>query len=234
MKIHPFRQKPYQFADVLTYTLNSATIIFMLEAGVAARDAIDRRSFLRSAVGAVVGAGLGLAVVPHFAEAVNNGVADATDHPTGNASWEQMVKDSCAEEQYPEQCVADYQPTFEDKVNAQVIAPVMEEVLFRGIPSFVLECVSDDSRLDDDPFVTVLGGTEPFKFSRKEMVVGAISSVLFGAVHNLTSKGFDTKTIPASQTADGFLYWCLMRRFGIASSMAAHAGFNYRALRSGK
>lgn len=198
----------------------------------AAGDFMDRRSFLRGAIGVGVGAGLGLFVTPHVAEHVNEGVSDVTGRPTGNASWDQMVKDACAEEKDPARCERDYEPTLDDKINAQVMAPVMEEVMFRGIPSFVLDAVTDD--WNNDPVEVVAGGTEPFKFSRKELIVGAVSSLVFGAVHNITSKGVDTNTIPASQTADGFLYWCLMRRFGIASSMASHAAFNYRALRSGK
>lgn len=204
----------------------------MLEAGSATREFIDRRSFLRSAIGSVIGAGLGLAVLPHLADAVNNEVTDITGHPTGNAGWDQKVKDSCKDSENPGICETEYTPTFEDEIAAQVMAPLTEETMFRAIPSITLDTLRNNRQ--NDPLAVVAGGTSPFKFDRKELLVGAVSSIFFGAAHNVTSKGFDTKTIPASQTVDGFIYWCLMRRFGIVSSMSTHAAFNNRALKSKK
>ncbi len=195
-------------------------------------DFIDRRSFLRGAAGVGVGLSLGLFATPHVAERVNDEVADVTGHPTGNASWAQMIKDECAKEEDPVQCERDYEPTLDNKISAQINAPIWEELVFRGLPSMILDVTTKD--FNEDPMDVVRGGTEQFRFSRKELIVGAVSSLVFGFAHNFTSKGVDTKTIPASQTTDGFLYWCLMRRFGIASSMASHAAFNYRALRSEK
>lgn len=198
----------------------------------AARNFIDRRSFLRAVAGGVVGAGLGLEALPPYARAVNEGVTKITDHQTGNASIRQMIQDSCADQLDPEECVENYEPTFKDKVNAGVIAPIIEEVLFRFIPSMILDSRVYDQ--DNCPDEVVAGGTEPFEFSGKELLYGLVSSLIFGAAHNITSKGINTKTIPASQTADGLVYWFLMRRFGIASSVAAHAAFNYRSIHSKK
>lgn len=194
--------------------------------------AVDRRSFVRSALGVGVGASLGLFITPPVAEFVNDGVSDLTGISTGNASWDQMVKDECAEKHDPGRCETEFEPTLGIEISTQIEAPVMEELLFRGLPSLILDAATDD--YSNDPLKVIVGGTEPFRFSRKEAVVGAVSSIVFGAAHNLTSKGIDTNTIPASQIVDGFLYWCLMRRFGIASSMASHAAFNFRSLRSGK
>lgn len=201
----------------------------MLPNNVPARDAIDRRGFLRSALGAGIGIGLGVVVTPRLSEAVNEKVADATGHPTGNASLEQRIENQCANEPNPSKCKSDYKFNPLERLQIEVVGPINEEIGFRGIPSFILDLSRKDTA--NDPTEVITGGTEPFSFDRKEALAGVVSSLLFGAMHNATEKGIDTKTIPASQTVLGYIFWCLTRRFGIASSMTAHVAHNHTVVK---
>lgn len=69
-------------------------------------------------------------------------------------------------------------------------------------------------------------GTNQRTFSRGEIIAGALSSLAFATVHNATAKGYDTKTVLLPQTMTGLALWGLARKFGIGSSIAAHAGLN--------
>jgi len=68
--------------------------------------------------------------------------------------------------------------------------------------------------------------------TRRELLIGGLSSLFFGAAHNLTSSGFDTQTIPASQIYGGGVYWYFQRKFGIAANLTAHIYNNLRAVLS--
>lgn len=58
--------------------------------------------------------------------------------------------------------------------------------------------------------------------SRREFGAGLALSTLFGALHNITEKGIDTRTIPASQTLGGMAHWYLQRKFGLLANTTAH------------
>ena len=187
---------------------------------------INRRSFLRSAIGIGIGAVLGNKVLPSTAIVINDFTEETTGLQTGNASMEDEIKAECKKKgQQGDKCVDQWRPDTSDKVMMEVIGPITEEFYCRGFPSILLDESSPDT--EDEAITTLKGGTSDFSFGRKELLYGVCSSLIFGAMHNLSKEnGFNTNIIPASQTIDGFIYWNLLRRFGIGSSIVAHAGFN--------
>jgi len=187
---------------------------------------IDRRSFLRSCIGAGLGVGLSATVRIPLNIELSEKVTELTGVETGNASLHQFIKDECETAVDSEYCEEHWEPSLGMQLNSEVVGPILEEYFFRVIPSGYLDKWEDKEAEHSD---IVNEGTEPFHFTRKEAVVGAISSLIFGLGHNWTGRGIDTKTIPASQTASGFFYWYLMRRFGVAASITAHSAYNYRA-----
>jgi hypothetical protein len=113
--------------------------------------------------------------------------------------------------------------------------PVLEEVVYRGLPSFIMDGGfksngQKDTDRSDIPLRNTLTGTRSIgSLSRKEMIAGGVSSLAFGFFHNITKKGIDTRTVPAQQIGFGSLLWCLQRRFGLGSNLVAHAAYNARA-----
>ncbi len=191
----------------------------------------SRRSFLLGALGVVAGAGVGAVVIPPLAENTNKWTTELTGQPTGNANWQNELEDHCAQTSDPKACIQEGELSHKSKILGSTVIPLTEEVVFRGVPSFCLDVMEDDDKAK--ALRVVARGTETYKFTRNELIFGAFTSLIFGLSHNVPSgglKGFDTKTIPASQTIDGAVYWGLARKFGIGSSIAAHAVFNARGL----
>lgn len=191
---------------------------------------MNRRSFMRSMLGIGVGVTLG-ATLPASMHSLNEQTSAMSGHPAGNAGLRKKVELECATTQPNdiESCIENWEPSVSDQIRADVIAPISEEISFRALPSVIVD--SMDNKLENNPYDVIIGGTEKFAFTRRELYGGLISSVLFGAVHNVTKTGIDTQTIPASQTVSGLMLWYMMRRFGVASSIAMHSSFNFFASR---
>lgn len=170
-----------------------------------------------------VGIACGNALLPISSE-VNTKVEEVTGQPTGNAGVIEMAETACENKADPNACYETYDVPDDYKLSAVIIAPISEELVYRAIPSMIVD--ERDGR-HQDRYQTLLHGTDYVLPTRNELIVGAISSVVFGLVHNLTSTGIDTRTIPASQTVGGFALWVLQRRFGSLSNLSAHAAFNY-------
>lgn len=168
---------------------------------------IDRRTFLK--FGAAVGVGTVVNAVLIPAEiGANLAVKQVGGRPTGIS-------------------------TNESDFISLVRAPILEEVNFRAVPSFGLSLwerrtsVDLKSYLKDSLNDVLTGNKNSFKLTRRELLVGTVTSLLFGALHNITSKGFDTQAIPASQIVGGFGLWWLQRKFGILSNITAHSVSNF-------
>lgn len=188
---------------------------------------LRRRSFLKGLAGVGAGSVLGYAVLPPVARRTDEVVSDVTGRPTGNAGVRRRIQDECSTEEQPRTCESSYELTSTERFETCVLVPINEELLFRAGPSIVFDHIAQEHV--KSPVEIVKEGTNTSKFSIKEVVAGIVSSIVFGAAHNFTSKGVDTKTIPSSQTMGGFALWGLMRKFGIGSSVVAHGAFNYRA-----
>ena len=94
--------------------------------------------------------------------------------------------------------------TLEDSVDSIIGAPIIEEIMYRFIPSAIIH-----------------------KHSPLEKAVSLWSSIKFAYSHNYSEDGiFTFKTIPLYHFADGLLFWRIMRKRGLPYSMAAHATHN--------
>ncbi len=103
-----------------------------------------------------------------------------------------------------------------------ILAPVAEEVIFRGLPSLLSDLVLR-------------------RQAGQRWVLGFIMALLFAAVHNLSNHGsevpataialggswyLDTSMLPASQFLFGLLLWDLVRRYGLWASAFSHMFHN--------
>lgn len=186
---------------------------------------ISKSTFLK--VGAALVTGV---VVGDFKASVNvkvnEAIKQATGQRAGNAGTYQKIEVACKDADNKQACFQSYKPSTSDKIIGIVVAPPQEELLYRGIPSAMVSTMEDR----EDPIADVVSGTGRLGISRCELFVGIGSSVIFGAVHNITDKGIDTQTIPASQTVGGMVYWYLQRKFGIVANTIAHAWNNFKTL----
>ena len=185
---------------------------------------IDRRTFLKAAVTVTTGVAIGEFKFPVGVK-VNEAVGEITGHPTGNAYLRQKVEEACKNNANSQDCAQHYEFSTADKVNSIVLTPPLEELAFRGFPAGLVSSLEHR----EDPVADVFTGTGGLGMTRREFIIGVTSSALFGVVHNVTDKGIDTKTIPASQTIGGMVYWYIQRKLGIAANTLAHASNNFRA-----
>jgi len=100
-----------------------------------------------------------------------------------------------------------------------ILAPVAEEVIFRGLPSLL-----------SDLILRRRGG--------QRWVLGFIVAFLFAAVHNVTPEALpgaislgagyflDTSRLPAPQFVFALLLWDLVRRYGLWASAFSHMFHN--------
>lgn len=191
----------------------------------------SRRHFLQLARNAAIGVAAGMVEFP-----ADKGLVEAAQKIThkdmGNASVNDELNKLCPNQQGKEEC---YQK-FIDEHKSEVIfeGPFMEELIFRAGPSGFLstiEYLHPDIETAKHPIEVFSRGTGGIKMNRREMLLGTVTSLVFGASHNLTEHGFDTKKIPLSQTIGGMMWWYLHRKFGMAANLTSHMTHNWLASR---
>lgn len=178
---------------------------------------ISRRNFLRLATTVGIGAAVGIAEIP-ASLAVNNITEELTGHLTGNSDMTQKVQEECA----TQDCSQGIPFTAREQLRAIVVGPIEEEFVLRAMPSIIVS----NSEKSLHPIKDVLEGTGGVRLSRRELLGGLMSSVLFGIAHNFTDTGFNTQRIPASQFLGGFVLWYLQRKRGFLGNVSAHMTFN--------
>lgn len=176
----------------------------------------SRRGLFRGVAGLCVGAVVGAEVTPNLSLQVAHATTELTAKPAGNASIGQEIKEACGE-QPTRECIEEEYLTPEERIEATITAPLGEEMLFRSLPLMLA-----DHQLD----MHLLVGHGLEKPSRRHLIASVFSTVLFAAAHNVTSTGFDTKTIPSPQFVDGFIYYGLAYTFGVPTSIVAHGFHN--------
>ncbi len=189
---------------------------------------LSRGEFFRAAIGVGLGAALGEKALVPLSLAVNEATRTITGSTAGNAGYVQLVKENCPNENDEIKCVREYVNSTPVKVSTVVVSPFMEEAMFRALPSMVASILEKS----EDPISDIISGTGNPLLSRREWLFGTAVSVIFGISHNQTKTGFDTKTIPASQTLMGIIFWYLQRVFGVGSNLAAHIALNHKAITS--
>jgi membrane protease YdiL (CAAX protease family) len=89
-----------------------------------------------------------------------------------------------------------------------VVAPIFEEMLFRGIPSEILKEAEG-------------GDNKEIRWD-----VGIPLSIVFAGIHNFNKDGFDLKYLPLNQFLGGCFMWYLVRKRGLSHSILAHSSHN--------
>lgn len=167
-----------------------------------------RRDFLKFCRG--VGVGLAAApVLEVMAQASVIATEALTDKSVDNASVKASNLARCTSY---EEGKCEY--SINDIYEFVLEAPLKEEIIYRSVPSAMLDLTNKLTR-----------SSEKVK-SRREWGVGVMQGVLFGLLHNFTSNGFDRNTIPSPQVVVGFGLWYLQRKYGFASNFSAHAALN--------
>ncbi|OGK29211.1 hypothetical protein A3D06_02500 [Candidatus Roizmanbacteria bacterium RIFCSPHIGHO2_02_FULL_40_9] len=110
-------------------------------------------------------------------------------------------------------------------IEGGVIAPVVEEALFRLLPSFSLDLLGNiSSKLRPDP--------------RVFWPLGITQATLFGLIHNIQSAPDGSsrfaRSLPFEQTTMGLSQWYMMREKGLRHAILCHGTFNTVALSMGK
>lgn len=192
---------------------------------------MDRRTFLKISIALVAGAATG-EVLRVLKNPVEKSVNRATGSPSGNAYIKQKVEEACKNNTYPQECTQNYEFSASHKVMGIVVSPILEELIFRATPSFILSSIEnrENANVIENAIADTFSGTGGLKMNRREILVGAITSLLFGGYHNVTESGLDTKTIPASETLGGIALWYLQRKFGVLANTSAHALYNIKYL----
>lgn len=183
-------------------------------------ESFSRRDLLKK-IGKAAGIG-SVATIIEFPASVglHASVERYTDAQSGNARIRESIKKKHAKAEDPETTYNNYTFSNREKVEVIAVSPPLEEFIFRGLPSAFCGHTADDGGKH------LITGTGGFSLSRREFIYGTVTSLAFGAVHNLTDNGFDTDTIPAPQLLGGMWYWYLQRKFGIAANIAAHTSNN--------
>ena len=195
---------------------------------------LSRRSLLRMFSGIAVGAvvdGVGMYAI---GPVIRDSFEEITGVESGNAAAANSINE----------CVTAYDGSYEEgmkaldciedtvegtRLEATVIAPLLEELAFRGYPSYLLEV--RDGKSKHTALSTVVVGTGNLPKTRREALMGLKSSIAFAAIHNFTSKGFEFDRFHVSAATGGFVSWFLGRKFGLPSAVAGHSFSNYRVVR---
>ncbi len=188
----------------------------------------SRRVFLKNAArfsGGIALAGTLPEIELPIARELNRITTETTGKQSGNSGFRDYVADQCKTSADAEQCRTDFLRSPATQLTTVVLGPINEEISFRVLPSFLVSITDKET---ENPFKELAIGTGGFKFSRRELIAGAISTLAFGFLHNITDKGIDTNTIPSSQLFLGAVNWVLQRRFGMLAPILSHARFNHK------
>lgn len=183
---------------------------------------VGRRQFLKLTSAAIIGIATGQVVHPLKLE-LNKTVEQKTGFPAGNTDIRIMMEEACQGKPNEAECYENWRIPFKERIFGVLIAPPIEEFVFRGIPSFLVSRREKSA----NPISDLLYGTGGLTMSKSELVGGVISSLIFGGVHMFD--GLKVKTIPASQIFGGVVSWYLQRKFGIVANTLEHMVNNLKA-----
>lgn len=199
------------------------------------KGAMSRSRFLRVLIGASVGAAAGVATQYGF-ENLGEEITERTGIPTGNAGLRQQLTEQCPPEKTanPNACADEFMHDPVMVRRSVIVGPAAEELAFRAAPSLFMDVLlikpTDPDTLQ--PIRNLVSGTGNLRMSRREAVVGMVTSLMFAAMHNVTRDGtVDAKTVPLQQFLLGGVLWYLQRTAGVSSNTVAHVVYNLFGLR---
>lgn len=102
------------------------------------------------------------------------------------------------------------------------IQAITEEVIFRAGPS-VYPSWKGMLHINEPLRDVVIGVKKDHDLTtRREFLAGGLSTLVYSGYSNLTDRGIDAKTIPASPAFRGLGLWILQRKLGIVANTAAN------------
>jgi hypothetical protein len=182
-------------------------------------ETLTRREFVtKIAAGTASGIISGF-VIPPLGEFVDKTFEDTTHISTKNAFAQTDLQENCPQSDPQAQlnCAKSYYTSTEFEIDGVIKAPLIEESLSRLVPSTIIGQNDNEKNL---------------KLSRRELIVGVITSLFFGFSHNYTGKKIDMNSVPAAQITGGGILWYLQRKFGFGSNMLAHMIINQNFINS--
>lgn len=186
---------------------------------------MDRRRFLKSGIGAILGMAVGATWIP-VGSAITDVVQQTTGRPVTNKGLEEFMDKYCQDKPNPQACVEHLDLPYELEIYTTVVGPILEEAIFRAAPSALLSFVNSEDILE-----TLSSGTRKPRMTKRELLLGTATSLLFGLGHNFTTKGdLDSQTIPATSTLIGLSLWYLQRKFGFLANTLSHITTNSLAV----
>lgn len=166
---------------------------------------LGRRTVLKIGAAALVGATYEYLATP-IKRRVDRDVTDITGHPSGDPR----------------------EPLDQQNPQDLVVQSVSEEVVFRAIPANLVSLRDGTSPIKD-----IAVGDGKLGMSRRELIVGGLSALAYGAYHNISMGknriDVNTKNIPASPAVQGVGLWYLQRKLGFVSNLAANMLQKFKA-----
>lgn len=126
------------------------------------------------------------------AEIATGVIGQATGLKVGNAGAKQIMERA-------------KKAPFKTATNAVVVAPAIEELVFRAIPSTTADFLNPSDRGD------------------KRWALGTLASIAFAAAHNISA---DEPHLPLPQFVGGLGFWYAQRRGGYNHATVTHAANN--------
>ncbi len=195
----------------------------------------SRRSFMINCIRAGIAAGIGVVL----AEAgipvqvwMNETVEKSTGFKAQSSVPQEMLERHCRTTANEQACIDNLEYPEDIKFLGTYVGPIIEEVTFRGAPSHLVS----RQEASESPMGDVVMGTGGISMTRREILIGALSSILFAGGHNVQSddailpKGIDTNILPVTQGVFGFGFWYLQRKLGIFANTSAHIWNNFRTI----
>ena len=109
-------------------------------------------------------------------------------------------------------------PTTNQDLAAIVIAPILEEAVFRALPSFILTKTAGPHERRKEKHIGL---------SNPELATGIATSTIFAAAHIPRNRSMGAKNrAPAAQFITGMCGCRLQRRNGFGANVAMHSGHN--------
>jgi hypothetical protein len=205
----------------------------------------SRRDFLRAGLGVAGGIALGATGQPVAIETQNK-VHEWTGEAPGNAGVSEAIKDTYGE--VNAETMRKYAVANERSIT--LTGPVIEEIIFRAVPSHWIDAHTNKKAEKSDPFKLDIDKDMPMKNvllghgvatpTAQEVGMGILTATAFAYMHNITAKnidgkrletGFDSRTVPVAQFGIGLVFSGLQRVFGVGSNTAAHIAFNTAGVR---
>jgi hypothetical protein len=177
---------------------------------------VDRRSFLRGVGGMVAGAALGAVMapaVPLIDQGAEQGLQQVQPEWVAPAD-----RNPCAPPRDAQAC-----PTFDERSNASkvdtlVVAPFMEELLLRRLPSYL--CGPSEVH-------------QPYRswgLTLREVGLGLLSAAAQALVHGRRRGNYEPRNASPGAALEGAGYWYLQRKMGFVANLTAHMARNAGAV----